>query len=315
MTVACRMTLALLLLAAAAPLTSPAAAAPAPTQDADTCTLTVCATPVIYVEVTVSPWPIDGDDWGMTDTSFTYHRGEEVSLTLPMRATFHSFAYCDVDGITAPAEVSTYAVVLTLTMDEDHTATAHYDLMSFPDVPPDYWAYQGIMACWADYIVEGYPDGLYHPESAVTRDQMAVFIARGGARELSPPEEPTFTDVPPDHWAYASIEHLAADHVVEGYDDGTYRPGVTVTRGQTAVFIARDLAFPKGEEGLADYQPPDTPTFTDVPTDYWCFRHVEFLAEHSMVEGYPDGAFQPTSPVARDQMAVFIAHAFFGWHA
>jgi hypothetical protein len=315
MTAACRVTLALLLLAASAPLASPAAAAPAPTQNPDTCTLTVCATPVIYVEVFVSPWPIDGDNWGMTDDSFTYHRGEEVSVTLPMRATFHSFAYYDVDGITAPAEASTYAVVLTLTMDDDHTATAHYDLMSFPDVPPDHWAYAGIMNCWASYIVEGYPDGLYHPESVVTRDQMAVFIARGVPRQFSPPEEPTFTDVSPDHWAYGSVEYVAAEHIVEGYDDGTYRPEATVTRDQTAVFIARSLAFPPGEEGLADYQPPDTPTFTDVPADYWCFRHVEYLAEHSMIDGYPDGAFQPTSPVTRDQMAVFIAGAFLGWRA
>jgi len=27
-------------------------------------------------------------------------------------------------------------------------------------------------------VVVGYPDGRYHPEFGVTRDQMAVFIAR-----------------------------------------------------------------------------------------------------------------------------------------
>lgn len=49
---------------------------------------------------------------------------------------------------------------------------------SFPDVPPAHWAYSHIEAVHAAGIVQGYPDGFYHPDDVVTRDQMAVFIAR-----------------------------------------------------------------------------------------------------------------------------------------
>jgi len=184
----------------------------------------------------------------------------------------------------------------------------------FLDVPFHYWAYEQVEACAEAGIVSGYPDGLYHPDYNVTRDQMAVFISRalvGGDENVPPgPRSPSFLDVPRWHWAYKYIEYAKARGIVEGYSDAFFLPDLTVNRAQMAVFIARAIADPTGEEGLAGYQPPDSPTFTDIPTDYWCYKHIEYLAENQVVSGYPDGAYQPTSTVTRDQMAVFIARAF-----
>ncbi len=48
----------------------------------------------------------------------------------------------------------------------------------FPDVPETHWAASEVAACAANGVVSGYDDGLYHPDRTVTRDQMAVYIAR-----------------------------------------------------------------------------------------------------------------------------------------
>lgn len=48
----------------------------------------------------------------------------------------------------------------------------------FHDVPLDFWAYKYIEYCKSKNIVAGYPDGMYYPEYAITRDQAAVFVAR-----------------------------------------------------------------------------------------------------------------------------------------
>jgi hypothetical protein len=52
------------------------------------------------------------------------------------------------------------------------------EVPAFADVPAEHWAYRHVELCAALGIVEGYPDGLYHPEDQVTRDQMAVYVAR-----------------------------------------------------------------------------------------------------------------------------------------
>jgi PKD repeat protein len=48
----------------------------------------------------------------------------------------------------------------------------------FPDVPAGFWSGTAIQACVDNLVVQGYTDGNYHPEYVVTRDQMAVYVAR-----------------------------------------------------------------------------------------------------------------------------------------
>ena len=51
-----------------------------------------------------------------------------------------------------------------------------------------------------------------------------------------------FSDVPAGHWAYNSIEKLAAEGIIEGYGDNTYRGNRNITRYEMAQMIARALA-------------------------------------------------------------------------
>jgi len=127
----------------------------------------------------------------------------------------------------------------------------------FPDVPSTSFAALEIEALARRGIVGGYPDGRYRPEVVVTRDQMAVFIARGlaGSDSAVPTGPPvaTFPDVPvtgygasgtDPYWAYRHIEYLVSQHIVGGYPDGKYYPLVSVTRDQMAVFVYRAFVQP-----------------------------------------------------------------------
>ncbi len=223
--------------------------------------------------------------------------GAAATADIPLGTTVRNYAVVIYEGgivVSNPADV----------------------LVGFSDVPADHWAFAEIMACVTAGIVGGYPDGTYRPEVAVSRDQMAVFISRGlaGGDSHVPtaPAEPSFADVPTDHWAYAWIEHLAAEGVVSGYPDGLYRPLEVVNRGQMAVFVARSIAEPTGDAGLEGYTPPATPTFEDVQPEgewQWCYRHVECIVAEGVTNGYDDGLYHPERSVSRDQMAVFLFRA------
>ena len=51
-----------------------------------------------------------------------------------------------------------------------------------------------------------------------------------------------FEDVAADHWAYDAVAQLAADGVIEGYGDGTYRGNQEITRYEMAQMVARAMA-------------------------------------------------------------------------
>jgi len=226
------------------------------------------------------------------------------------------------DGATSTAQNPThdyslpgsYAVALTVANDygtDSESETGYIRVGTFADVLPGYWAWSQVEACAAADIVGGYSDG-YHPEEAVTRAQMAVYISRalagGDAGVPTGPAIATFTDVPVNHWAFRYVEYAYARHIVGGYWNG-YLPRRVVDRGQMAVFVARAIVDPTGDEGLIGYTPPSTPTFPDVPAYHWSYRWIEYLYAQGIVGGYGDG-YHPEETVNRAQMAVFVQRAF-----
>jgi hypothetical protein len=185
---------------------------------------------------------------------------------------------------------------------------------SFSDVPATFWAWKQIEAAVAHGVVQGYAGGTYQPTWQVTRDQMAVYIARAlaGSDAGVPggPPTPTFSDVDATHWAYRFIEYCAnpVQDVVKGFEDGTYQPNQAVNRGQMAAYIGRAMAG--GDSFFASYVPTGGPSFPDVAATFWAYKYVEYIANAGVVKGYADGNYHPDIVVTRDQMAVYVARAF-----
>jgi hypothetical protein len=87
-------------------------------------------------------------------------------------------------------------------------------------------------------VVGGCGAGNYCPSSAVTREQMAVFVLRTLDPALSPPAcVGAYNDVPVSSAFCRWIEELTRRGVVTGCGGGNYCPIAPVTREQMGVFI------------------------------------------------------------------------------
>jgi hypothetical protein len=134
--------------------------------------------------------------------------------------------------------------------DPDNLQLVHLSvpLTRFNDIPYDHWAIEQIRAVSEADLVGGYADGCYRPTGVMTRDQMAVYVSRamagGDSGVPAGPPLPSFTDVPPTHWAYRYVEYCSAHGVVGGYGNGQYRPDLSVTRDQMAVYVQRAFDLP-----------------------------------------------------------------------
>ncbi len=96
----------------------------------------------------------------------------------------------------------------------------------------------GIAAIVSAGITSGYPDGTYRPGENVTRGQMATFLADGFA--LPDDDAIRFIDVAGTTHE-AGINAVASAGITTGVSDQRFAPRMTVTRGQTATFLARAL--------------------------------------------------------------------------
>ena len=179
---------------------------------------------------------------------------------------------------------------------------------TFTDVPDTYWSWTYIERLYNAGITGGCSTNpsMYCPSTTVTRDQMAVFLLKGKHTSSYVPPAATgvFLDVPTDYWAADWIEQLAAEGVTSGCGSGNYCPITSVTRDQMAVFLL------KAKHGSSYVPPIPTGIFQDVPTDYWAAAWIEQLAAEGVTAGCGGGNYCPTTPVTRDQMAVFLVKNF-----
>jgi len=111
---------------------------------------------------------------------------------------------------------------------------------------------------------------------------------------------PTFSDVPPSHWAYAAIQSLVNAGIVNGFPDGTFRPDAPVTRAQFVKMLLLTLGLRPGGG--------NTP-FADVPAGSWYAPYVAAATQAGIVQGLTPTSFGPEEPVTREQLAVLLARA------
>jgi len=113
----------------------------------------------------------------------------------------------------------------------------------YPDVDRNYWASEYIYGLTDEGIVKGYPNGYFGPEDPITRDQLAVLIAK--VFKIPPYLAPTpmFSDVPADHWARPFIESLVHAGIMNGYDEDTFGVGDPVTKAQAAVVLLKAMGI------------------------------------------------------------------------
>jgi hypothetical protein len=169
----------------------------------------------------------------------------------------------------------------------------------------DGWTHEGnIEAIAALGVTEGCaPEGTaFCPDMAVTRAQMASFIARALGLPAASPDR--FDDVTADNVHAGNIAAIAEVGITLGCNTtGTlYCPNAFVSRAQMASFLARAL----------ELDPVATGSFQDITADYTVHeQNINAIAADGITLGCDTSGtlYCPGNLVIRGQMASFLARA------
>ena len=111
---------------------------------------------------------------------------------------------------------------------------------SFTDVAAEKWCNNAISTLFSMGIIDGYGDGAFRPDGPITRaafTKMAVNFFDYHVKDY----DGRFTDVEGDAWYAGYIQAAAELKLIEGFDDGTFRPDDYITRAQACAIINRTL--------------------------------------------------------------------------
>ncbi len=147
----------------------------------------------------------------------------------------------------APAENMTRAMFVTVLF-RFHGAKGDSSQSAFTDVAPGEWYTAAINWAAANKIVDGVGNGKFAPNDPITRAQMCTMIERyldlyRKAWKVTLPETGSVSVMVDESaipaYALAAVKQCQRHGLVNGFEDGTFRPNDLSTRAQVAAVIYR----------------------------------------------------------------------------
>ncbi|MCC3376334.1 cadherin-like beta sandwich domain-containing protein [Cohnella sp. REN36] len=146
-------------------------------------------------------------------------------------------------------------------------------------------------------------DGAYRPKPtkivAEGDRRYALINSRSGGAFALVSASKSFQDTS-GHWAEKEIGEMATRLIMNGYEDGRFSPGASVTRAEFVSILLR---------GLGLDETTSSPSFTDVASSKWYDEVVRTAVERGIASGYEDHTFRPAQQVTREEAFVMLANA------
>lgn len=211
-----------------------------------------------------------------------YKKGSVVTLIkVPVRAGY------TFDGWFSDADLKNK--LEKIEMDGNKTVYAGWKKTETPDVfDNEHFAY-----------IIGYTDGTVRPKNNITRAEVATIFYRllsEDARNKNKTTTNSFSDVNAGDWFNVEVSTMAKMGVINGYEDGTFRPQENITRAEFAAIASR---FDKSN---AEVQDAD---FADIE-GHWGKIEISKAAMNGWITGDPTGNFRPNDKLTRAEAMAII---------
>lgn len=169
----------------------------------------------------------------------------------------------------------------------------------FTDVPSNSAGYEGIEYLRNGNVLTGYEDGTFKPNNRLNRAEFAKLIANPfimknvrvndciGENVDEDKDTVFFPDVQKDAWYAPAVCSVRVAKIVNGYDDGTYKPNRTINVAEAMKMLASTFAF----DTMAE------------PDDDWFMPYARALAERHAI---PTSINNFSDPITRGEMAEML---------
>ena len=101
-----------------------------------------------------------------------------------------------------------------------------------------------------------------------------------------------------------AVNVLTKLSIVNGYEDGTFRPNNEVTRAE----MAKLIIVMTGRDSVASSLKGKT-QFPDVVEGGWASGYINCAVAQNIIKGYPDGTFKPNNQVTYAEAATMVLRA------
>ncbi|TBL71553.1 S-layer homology domain-containing protein [Paenibacillus thalictri] len=186
------------------------------------------------------------------------------------------------------------------------TYTLVWRPLQFKDVA-DHWAKAAINNMGSRMVVSGASTELFSPDQDITRAEFAAIVVRSLGLRLENGET-MFTDVRRTAWYSSAIQTAYAYRLINGFEDGTFRPEEKVTREQAMQILSKTMAITK----LQGVKPGQSANLTIHPfvdaenVSSWALNGVADNVSAGIISGRSGETIAPEAYITRAEVAVVM---------
>lgn len=164
------------------------------------------------------------------------------------------------------------------------------------DIKGSDWFYEAADYVLSNGLMTGTSDTTFTPNGALTRGMLVTVLYRmAGSPKVEGKVSEKFSDCTDGSWYADAVLWACANKVVDGYEDGTFKPTKSITRQEMAkVLYGYDKIGGKTAEGITEKL-----TYTDLDAIAdWALEAVTYCTAEKYLAG-SNGAFSPKGTATR----------------
>jgi hypothetical protein len=176
---------------------------------------------------------------------------------------------------------------------------------SFQDLD-NHWAKADIDLLASKLVVNGSSDTTYSPEARVTRAEFAALLTRalGLSEDTSSAK---YKDIDKNDWSAGAIGAAVKAGLIDGFEDGTFKPNSEITREQMAVMIARAQNYVNQTTDVSKNSSQVGMNFADQALiSTWAQSYVAQANQAGMITGTTGNRFAPNENATRAEAATIV---------
>ena len=179
----------------------------------------------------------------------------------------------------------------------------YQELSMYLDVDEGKWYNDEIILATKYGLMKGTGIAVFSPETMATRAQVVQTLFNM-EKPLPTNYTAEFTDLDRTAWYMLAVNWATEQNVVQGYEDGSFRPNQSITRQELVTLLYRFNGSPKVTGNEME-------KFSDAGSVYnYARTAMEWAVESGVIQGYNDNTIRPKETTRRCELAAIIVRYY-----
>ncbi|WP_312886337.1 S-layer homology domain-containing protein [Paenibacillus plantarum] len=207
--------------------------------------------------------------------------------------------------VPAIFEVKDGKTVATLKRNDNSIYTVVEMNKNFTDIE-SHWSKNDVSLLTNKLVIDGMTDTTFAPDLNITRAEFAALAVRSLGLNLETTTS-TFSDVQASDWYATTVATAAKAGIIDGYEDGFFKPNAQITREELTAMIVRTMNYAGLKSTISESQQLALlNNFSDSDQIIWAQKEMATAIDAGIINGLTETTIVPSNQATRAEAAAML---------